>query len=311
MTSLFNIFSNSHTQFIPHDPENTTITFDGKPSPVRPDGVLKHHPDTPDSHYPSMVNHLRIIRLASWDAIQTRPNSGRILEHLRSCLAPAFSQSNPRTPAQVVPPCSGVPENYCVHSSLRKYYNNLTSCIGCYGAYVKHVVEPVDSSKNEHKDNSTNIDNNIQPKLIMSSAPRPLDDIVYADTQIYIPNINHGKVVKVYDADTITVANRISVGGAQSDEIYRFQVRLNGIDSPEIKSKNATTKALAKQARDVLSGMIFGKIVELRNVQLEKYGRLLADVYLGDLHLNEWLVENKYAVRYDGGTKHIPEEWEA
>jgi len=187
----------------------------------------------------------------------------------------------------------------------------LTSCIGCYGAYVKHVVEPVDSSKNEHKDNSTNIDNNIQPKLIMSSAPRPLDDIVYADTQIYIPNINHGKVVKVYDADTITVANRISVGGAQSDEIYRFQVRLNGIDSPEIKSKNATTKALAKQARDVLSGMIFGKIVELRNVQLEKYGRLLADVYLGDLHLNEWLVENKYAVRYDGGTKHIPEEWEA
>jgi endonuclease YncB( thermonuclease family) len=143
------------------------------------------------------------------------------------------------------------------------------------------------------------------------TTPKSLDDIVYADTQIYIPNIKTGKVVKVYDADTITVANRISVGGAQSDEIYRFQVRLNGIDSPEIKSKNATTKALAKQARDVLSGMIFGKIVELRNVQLEKYGRLLADIYLGELHLNEWLVENKYAVRYDGGTKQIPEEWEA
>jgi endonuclease YncB( thermonuclease family) len=143
------------------------------------------------------------------------------------------------------------------------------------------------------------------------SAQKSLDEVVYADTKIYIPNITHGKVVKVYDADTITVANRISVGESQSDEIYRFQVRLNGIDSPEIKSKNATTKALAKQSRDVLSEMIFGKTVELRNVQLEKYGRLLADVYLGELHLNEWLVENKYAVRYDGGTKHIPEEWEA
>ena len=139
------------------------------------------------------------------------------------------------------------------------------------------------------------------------SATKSLDDVVYADTKIYIPNITHGKVVKVYDADTITVANRISIDG----EIYRFRVRLNGIDSPEIKSKNATTKTLAKQSRDVFSEMIFGKIVELRNVQLEKYGRLLADVYLGDLHLNEWLVENKYAVRYDGGAKHIPEEWEA
>lgn len=165
--------------------------------------------------------------------------------------------------------------------------------------------------QNQHKDTTPNIPNyTTQPHPIMSVA-KSLEDVVYADTQIYIPNITHGKVVKVYDADTITVANRISVGGAQSDEIYRFQVRLNGIDSPEIKSKNATTKALAKQARDVLSEMIFGKIVELRNVQLEKYGRLLADVYLGDLHLNEWLVENKYAVRYDGGTKQIPEEWDA
>jgi endonuclease YncB( thermonuclease family) len=250
MTSLFNIFSNSHTQFVPHDSENTTLSFEDESSP--------DHPRTPT-----------LLRR------------------------------------------SGVLIIYCVHSSLRKYYNNLTSCIGCSGASAKHVVEPVHPSKNEHKDNSINIDNNIQQPNHIMSVPRPLDDILYADTQIYIPNIKSGKVVKVYDADTITVANRISVGGAQSDEIYRFQVRLNGIDSPEIKSKNATTKAIAKQSRDVLTEMIFGKIVELRNVQLEKYGRLLADVYLGDLHLNEWLVENKYAVRYDGGTKQIPDEWEA
>jgi len=29
----------------------------------------------------------------------------------------------------------------------------------------------------------------------------------------------------------------------------------------------------------------------------------LADVYLGDLHVNQWLLDNKYAVQYSGGTK--------
>lgn len=189
-------------------------------------------------------------------------------------------------------------------------------CIGWCSVSMKHVVEPTETvesvSKNKHKENtihSTNDTRHPQSNPIMSTHTS-IDNVVYADTKIYIPNITSGKVVKVYDADTITVANRISVGGEQSEEIYRFQVRLTGIDSPEIKSKNPTTKELAKQSRDVLSGMIFGKIVELRNVQLEKYGRLLADVYLGDLHLNQWLIDNKYAVQYDGGTKHIPEEWE-
>ena len=192
----------------------------------------------------------------------------------------------------------------------------MSSRFDCYSASAKHVIDPTTDgeipSKNQHKDNITSISNNNSPHSpnpIMFT-PKSLDNVVYSDTQIYVPNITQGKVVKVYDADTITVANYISVGGVQSEELYRFQVRLTGIDSPEIKSKNPTTKALAKQARDVLSGMIFGKMVELKNVQLEKYGRLLADVYLGNLHLNQWLIDAKYAVRYDGGTKQIPQEWE-
>ena len=191
--------------------------------------------------------------------------------------------------------------------------SSLFSRIGCFGTSTKHVVEPIavlstdnhTSSQNIHKESPTNS----VPSNPIMSAQIALETVVYADTKIYIPNITCGKVVKVYDADTITVANRISVGVSQSDEIYRFQVRLNGIDTPEIKTKNPHTKELAKKARDVLSEMIFGKIVELKNVQLEKYGRLLADVYLGDLHLNQWLIDNNHAVRYDGGTKQIPEEW--
>ena len=44
-------------------------------------------------------------------------------------------------------------------------------------------------------------------------------------------------------------------------------------------------------------------ITNLKNVKNEKYGRVLADVYLGDLHVNQWLLDNKYAVQYSGGTK--------
>lgn len=140
-----------------------------------------------------------------------------------------------------------------------------------------------------------------------------LEKVEYAGTHTFVPDITFGKVVKVYDGDTITVANRISVDGGHSysPQIYRFNVRLYGIDSPELKTKNTIIKHLAIQSRDALHDLIYGKIVQLKNVSLEKYGRLLADIYVGDIHVNQWMVDHKYAVSYDGGAKHIPEEWES
>jgi endonuclease YncB( thermonuclease family) len=44
-------------------------------------------------------------------------------------------------------------------------------------------------------------------------------------------------------------------------------------------------------------------------VSTEKYGRILADVYLDDLCVNDWLIKEHYAVKYDGGTKIPPESW--
>ena len=51
-------------------------------------------------------------------------------------------------------------------------------------------------------------------------------------------------------------------------------------------------------------------IVTLQNVSMEKYGRVLADVYLGSLNVNQWMLEGGYVVKYDGGTKHRLNEWE-
>jgi endonuclease YncB( thermonuclease family) len=44
-------------------------------------------------------------------------------------------------------------------------------------------------------------------------------------------------------------------------------------------------------------------------VSTEKYGRVLADVYMGDLCVNDWLIKEHYAVKYDGGTKVSPTSW--
>lgn len=130
--------------------------------------------------------------------------------------------------------------------------------------------------------------------------------IKWEDTTPFVFPITEGQVIKVYDGDTITIASKMPY---LESPMYRFSVRLNGIDTPEIKGKNADEKEIAKKARDELSALIMNKTVTLKNVQSEKYGRILAEVYLEDVCVNDWMIEKKFAVKYDGGTKQIPESW--
>ena len=123
----------------------------------------------------------------------------------------------------------------------------------------------------------------------------------------YIPQLNSGRVIKVYDGDTITIASKVP--NLKHSLIYKFSVRLNGIDSPEIKSNNKDEKTMAIQARDTLSDKILNKDVYLKNIKKEKYGRLLCDVYLEDENINDWMINERYAVIYDGGTKKSPDSW--
>lgn len=110
----------------------------------------------------------------------------------------------------------------------------------------------------------------------------------------FIPEITEGAVVKVYDGDTITIISTLPV---EDSKYYRFSVRLLGIDTAE------TEKDAAIVARDALSAKILGKTITLRNVTTEKYGRLLANVYLDGECMNDWMLKNGHAVAYDGGKK--------
>ena len=130
--------------------------------------------------------------------------------------------------------------------------------------------------------------------------------VVWDDTVPFVVPVSGGQVIKVYDGDTITIAAKLPYAGSP---LYRFSVRLNGIDTPEIKGKSEDEISVAKEARDALSALILHKNVVLKNVATEKYGRILADVYLDELHINKWLIDQRFAVKYDGGTKKSPESW--
>ena len=160
---------------------------------------------------------------------------------------------------------------------------------------------------NSNKTDKSNLEssNNI---LIYKNYMEDATDIKWEDTLEFKFPIEGGRVIKVYDADTITIASKLPY---DSSPLYRLSVRLNGIDTPEMKGKDISEEeeTAAKIARDFVSNLVLNKYVRLENICNEKYGRILADVYIGDTLLNELLIKERYAVKYDGGTKKKPTSW--
>lgn len=132
----------------------------------------------------------------------------------------------------------------------------------------------------------------------------------------------YARVVQIHDGDTLTAI--IPVFGSY----YRFSVRLNGIDTCEIKSKNEDLQQLSVSARNRLVTLVIGnnpsQIVDvkkylLNNVALvylkcddfDKYGRVLASVFKSKDDVESFsdiLVNEKLAYTYDGKTKLTEDE---
>lgn len=118
--------------------------------------------------------------------------------------------------------------------------------------------------------------------------------ILYDETIPFVPDVAEGVVLKVYDGDTFTIGFYQSY----SKIPYRILVRLRGIDTPELKGEDVRKMAKARAAQRFLSSLILGRVVQLKNVSMEKYGRLLSDVYSDGVHVNQLLVDEHYAVSY-------------
>lgn len=134
-----------------------------------------------------------------------------------------------------------------------------------------------------------------------SQIPPPPTD--FRECIVYIPE--SGYVVDVYDGDTFTIA----VWHSGIGKWCKYSVRVAGIDCPEMRTKNTNEAIVAKQAKSFTEAFALKKHVQLKNVNREKFGRILADVYVDGKNLSAELLKNRLAVPYFGDAKKSPEDW--
>lgn len=109
-------------------------------------------------------------------------------------------------------------------------------------------------------------------------------------------------VVSCYDGDTITCA----FGLPEAEHLrYRWKCRIDGIDTPEVRTRNLKEKEHGYKARDRLRGLILHKEVDLVCGDFDKYGRVLVGVFIDGRNVTDILIEEELAFAYDGGTKKV------
>lgn len=128
-----------------------------------------------------------------------------------------------------------------------------------------------------------------------------MQSLSYEECKVFMPIMTEAKCVRVYDGDTFHLGVVLPAPYGAT----RFCVRLLGVDTPELRSRDNAEKSLAREARDIVKKMILNKIVGVNVSQYDKYGRILARITLpSGKDLSQHLIEEKVAVYYDGGKKH-------
>ena len=108
------------------------------------------------------------------------------------------------------------------------------------------------------------------------------------------------KVNSVYDGDTF----RVDINSLPPIVGKNIPIRVNGVDTPEIRGKCQYEKNLALEARDFVRDKLSNaKEIKLINLQRGKYFRVVANVLVDGVSLEQELLDNKLAYRYDGGRK--------
>ena len=108
------------------------------------------------------------------------------------------------------------------------------------------------------------------------------------------------KVISVYDGDTF----RVNIDSLPPIVGKNIPIRVNGVDTPEIRGKCQYEKNLALEARDFVRAKLSNaKEIKLTNLQRGKYFRVVANVLVDGVSLEQELLDNKLAYEYDGGKK--------
>ena len=110
-------------------------------------------------------------------------------------------------------------------------------------------------------------------------------------------------LVSVYDGDTF----KVNLPCKEKILCKNILIRIKGIDTPEIKTKNIREKEKALAAKLFTEKLLFNGEIILRNCKRDKYFRLLCDVFIKkekeEIKLADKLLYSGLAVQYDGKTK--------
>jgi len=115
------------------------------------------------------------------------------------------------------------------------------------------------------------------------------------------------KVDRVVDGDTIDVVLDLGF-----DIMFKSRVRLYGIDTPESRTRDLDEKARGKMASAFLKEAVENGSKVVIETKLKdsrgKYGRVLGNVVVDGLNINEAMIEKFLAVAYFGQSKNDVEE---
>jgi hypothetical protein len=118
--------------------------------------------------------------------------------------------------------------------------------------------------------------------------------ITLKDTVPYTLKLTEGYVINVSDDYSILVASRLPFVGSP---LYRFIIKFNGIYPPNrLGSKDA--RHIASLFRTEMIKLLLNKSVILKNIITDKSNctQYYADVYKEDLDINNWILENRFAI---------------
>jgi endonuclease YncB( thermonuclease family) len=101
--------------------------------------------------------------------------------------------------------------------------------------------------------------------------------------QAYPGEVLVGKVVRIADGDTLTILD---------DAEMQHRIRLYGIDAPE------KAQAFGTQSKKNLGDKVFGEIVRVEVVDIDRYHRAVGRIFLGNRFINLEQVREGYAWRY-------------
>jgi micrococcal nuclease len=152
--------------------------------------------------------------------------------------------------------------------------------------YILSYTSETPATINESKPSVSHIEISNTPEYIQQNTETPDAAAQQADG---IPNAHEAtfEVVRVIDGDTIEVL----IGHEKKT------IRYIGINTPETVHPSKPAECFGREASDRNKALVEGKYVRLEKdiSETDKYGRLLRYVYVGDLMINEALVEGGYA----------------